>query len=61
MAVKARPENLEYERPLPVMGYSKSIRGSLALTERPIALMVDNQMKGISVTPAAGSAREYSH
>jgi predicted NAD/FAD-dependent oxidoreductase len=56
-ATKARLESIEYERCLAVMAVlEKPSRipppGSLSITEGPIALMVDNQMKGISAAPA---------
>ena len=57
VATKARLESIEYERCLAVMAVlEKPTRipppGTLSPTEGPIALIVDNQMKGISATPA---------
>jgi predicted NAD/FAD-dependent oxidoreductase len=55
-ATKARLESIQYERCLAVMAVlekptSLSLPGTLSPTEGPIALVVDNQMKGISATP----------
>jgi predicted NAD/FAD-dependent oxidoreductase len=56
-ATKARLESIDYERCLAVMAVlEKPTRipppGTLSPNEGPIALIVDNQMKGISATPA---------
>ena len=56
-ATKLRLESIEYECCLAVMALLERPSGlpppgSLSPTEGPIALMVDNQIKGISVTPA---------
>gem|GEM_PF-1135464 len=56
-ATRTRLENLEYERCLAVMAVLNGPAripppGGLALTEGPIAWIADNQMKGVSATPA---------
>jgi renalase len=56
-AIRTRLENLKYECCLAVMAVLDGPShipppGGLALTEGPIAWIADNQMKGVSATPA---------